>query len=70
MVFKFLEISLSLILLTFSTENKVYICKGPKSKAYHYKKNCMGLKSCSTNIFEITLDGAINLGRVRCGIEK
>ena len=49
--------------------NEVYICKGPSSKRYHYKKTCRGLKPCSTEIFTVTLKEAKQLGRTLCGWE-
>ena len=54
---------------TTSTGNDVYICKGPQSKKYHYKKDCRGLSGCSTKIYAITLSEAKNLGRGLCGWE-
>lgn len=47
----------------------VYICKGPKSKRYHYKSNCRGLSRCSTKIYKVTLEDARDLGRTLCGWE-
>ena len=51
------------------SETDVYICKGPGSKRYHYKKNCRGLLSCSTKIYEIKLSKAKELKRTLCGWE-
>ena len=51
------------------SDTDVYICKGPGSKRYHYKKNCRGLKSCSTKIYEVTLSKAKELKRTLCGWE-
>ena len=47
----------------------VYICKGPQSKKYHFKKDCRGLSNCSTNIYKVTLTEARQLGRGLCGWE-
>ncbi|WP_346882859.1 hypothetical protein [uncultured Algibacter sp.] len=58
----------SLVTSTISGTN-VYICKGPGSKRYHYKKNCRGLKSCSTKIHEVSLSKAKELKRTLCGWE-
>lgn len=44
-------------------ELKVYICNGPKSIAYHSRSNCSGLNNCSTEISEIDLSKAQNMGR-------
>lgn len=51
------------------SDTDVYICKGPGSKKYHYKKNCRGLKSCSTKIYEVSLSKAKELKRTLCGWE-
>jgi hypothetical protein len=51
------------------SDTDVYICKGPSSKRYHYKKNCRGLKSCSTKIYEVSLSEAKELKRTLCGWE-
>lgn len=47
----------------------VYICKGPSSKKYHYKKNCRGLSNCSTEIETVSLSDAKDIGRTLCGWE-
>lgn len=54
---------------TKKTEGLIYICKGPQSKRYHYKKSCRGLKPCSTKIFEVSLSKAKEMGRTLCGWE-
>ena len=54
-----------LFLTSFSYDvSGVYICKGPQSKKYHYKKDCKGLKNCSTDIYSLPLSDAKNLGRI------
>jgi hypothetical protein len=50
-------------------DTDVYICKGPGSKKYHYKKTCRGLKSCSTKTYEVSLSKARELKRTLCGWE-
>ncbi|SRX74750.1 hypothetical protein AEQU3_01730 [Aequorivita antarctica] len=61
---------LFLFLTSFSLDvSEVYICKGPQSKKYHYKKDCRGLKNCSTDIYSVPLSDAKNLGRSLCGWE-
>jgi hypothetical protein len=66
----FLGCLLLLFLTSFSLDvTEVYICKGPQSKKYHYKKDCMGLKNCSTDIYSVSLSDAKNLGRSLCGWE-
>ncbi len=47
----------------------VYIWKGPKSKKYHYKKDCRGLSNCSTDIYTVSLSDAKDAGRTLCGWE-
>ncbi len=57
-----------LLLTSFSLEvSEVYICKGPQSKKYHYKKDCRGLENCSTEIYSVSIGEAKNLGRTLCG---
>ncbi|WP_240315471.1 hypothetical protein [Aquimarina longa] len=50
-------------------DKEVYICNGPKSKRYHYRKNCRGLKRCSTRIYKMSLEEAKEEGRTLCGWE-
>ena len=52
-----------------TVHTKVFICKGPKSKRYHYKKDCRGLSRCSTKIYEVSKTEAKDLGRTLCGWE-
>lgn len=49
-----------------SCSNSVYICTGPRSKAYHSTKKCKGLRRCSREIKQITLEEAKLLGRGGC----
>ncbi|MCG2419754.1 hypothetical protein K8089_12035 [Aequorivita sp. F47161] len=61
---------LFLFLTSFSLDvSGVYICKGPKSTKYHYKKDCRGLSNCSTDTYSVTLSEAKKLGRSLCGWE-
>jgi hypothetical protein len=61
---------LFLFLTSFSSDVKeVFICKGPQSKKYHFKKDCRGLKNCSTEIYSVTLSEAKSLSRTICGWE-
>ena len=48
---------------------KVWLCKGPASKRYHFTKKCRGLANCSTPLEEVTLERAQELGRTLCGWE-
>lgn len=52
---------------TEQTDTKVYICQGSMSECYHKTKDCRGLENCSTDIKEITLEQAKQLGRRPCG---
>lgn len=45
----------------------VYICTGPQSKRYHKTPDCRGLRSCSKEIKEVTLEYAKKIGRTPCG---
>ncbi|GHC48082.1 hypothetical protein GCM10008083_09230 [Ulvibacter litoralis] len=49
--------------------SNVYICKGPSSKKYHYKKDCRGLSNCSTDVYPVSLSDAKQFGRTLCGWE-
>lgn len=60
-----------LFLTSFSSDiDEVYICKGPQSKKYHYRKDCRGLSNCTTDTYTVTLSEAKKLGRTLCGWEK
>ena len=50
-------------------ETNVYICKGKGSKKYHYVKSCRGLSNCSTNVYQVSLSKAQDIGRTVCGWE-
>jgi hypothetical protein len=50
-------------------ETNVYICKGKGSKKYHYVKSCRGLSNCSTNVYQVSLSKAQEMGRTLCGWE-
>ncbi len=54
---------------TGSVADYVYICKGPQSKKYHFKKDCRGLSRCSTDTYKVTLADAKKIGRTLCGWE-
>lgn len=44
----------------------VYICKGPKSYAYHSRSRCSGLNNCSTEIYEVNESEALSMRRTAC----
>jgi hypothetical protein len=44
----------------------VFICKGPKSYAYHSRSRCSGLNNCSTEIHEVYESDAISMRRTAC----
>ena len=60
--------SLLLLFLIFSqtTDNKVIICTGKNSHAYHKTINCHGLENCHWHTDAISKDSAISLGRKPC----
>ena len=47
---------------------KVYICQGSKSVCYHVTPDCYGLRKCSTQLKEISLDEAKKMGRRPCKV--
>lgn len=46
--------------------NKVYICTGPQSNAYHSKRRCKGLMKCSESIETVTIEEAEQMNRHPC----
>jgi hypothetical protein len=53
-----------------SPNTKVYICVSEGAYAYHYDKDCRGLKNCKHDIKEVTLDEAFKKGKKKlCGWE-
>lgn len=50
-----------------SNPDKVYICTGPYSTAYHKTRHCTGLNNCSMEIKKIQKNKAISMGRHKCG---
>lgn len=56
------------IYYTHNLLNTVYICTGPKAKAYHSTLNCRGLSKCSSDIKTITLTEAKKIKRRACKI--
>lgn len=58
-----------LILSASAPADEVYICKGRASKRYHLKKDCSGLKNCSTAVYKVTKKEAADLGRTLCKLE-
>ncbi len=52
-------------------KKEVYICNSYKSKAYHYTKDCRGLRNCNDSIRTICKEKAEKkFGRVLCGFEE
>lgn len=65
-----LTVAVSAMMLSASTPaEEVYICKGPKSKRYHLKKDCSGLGNCSTAVYKVTKKEATDAGRTLCKLE-
>lgn len=46
----------------------VYICNSSKAYAYHSTESCRGLERCTHGVSRVTLQEAINEGRVPCKI--
>lgn len=44
----------------------VYICTGGQSRRYHSVEDCPGLRRCSREVREITVDEAEEAGRTPC----
>lgn len=64
-------LSLFFLLTAFKTKEKeVFICTTKSSKKYHLKKDCRGLKKCSSKIKKITQKKAENVGRTICKLEN
>lgn len=50
--------------------NKVYLCKGSRSYAYHLDPSCKGLSKCFSNVVVVSKEEAIDKeGRKLCGYE-
>lgn len=62
-----------LFMLTGSAESDsktVYICVSPNATSYHYSKSCQGIKRCTHEIKEVSIEKAVNeYGRKLCGYE-
>lgn len=48
--------------------DKVYICTGGSSQCYHSRNTCSGLRRCSGEIKQITLEQAQKMNRRPCKI--
>lgn len=57
----------SLLLPACGKSDKVYICTGPQSHAYHTDRHCKGLDRCSGDIETVSVDEAEDMGRHPCG---
>lgn len=40
--------------------DSVYLCMGSMSRTYHNTEYCKGLKRCSTMLFKVSLNDAVN----------
>lgn len=47
---------------------KVYVCTSSGSKVWHCKRNCSGLKNCSSEIRETTMGSLRSQYKKPCGI--
>ena len=57
---KLLPAVLLLVFSSFVPADKVALCKSATSVAYHSKKTCRGIKSCSHDVIEVAAKQAIN----------
>lgn len=48
----------------------VYLCESTGARRYHYQKDCRGLKNCSYQIRQTTIDEAREKGKTLCGWER
>lgn len=66
-----LLLSLSAVAFAFSftSERTVYLCNSETAYAYHYDKNCRGLKNCTHGLIEVTESKAKSQKRKLCGWE-
>lgn len=62
-LFPALLLSLALAISSPAADQKVYICTGPKSVCYHKTKTCSGLKKCSGQVKQVSLQEAEKMGR-------
>lgn len=60
-----------LLAVPFSTNcqsERVYICTGSSSKAYHRTSYCRGLNNCRASVKAVSKATAVQMGRVPCKI--
>ncbi|MDG1333023.1 MAG: hypothetical protein P8P74_11885 [Crocinitomicaceae bacterium] len=66
---KILLVSALVTLLSVSDDTKVYICDSENAVAYHYTKECRGIKRCTHEILKVTKKEAVEKELKLCGWE-
>lgn len=61
-------ILLSLALFACVAGDNVYVCTGPHAHRYHKSASCEGLRNCSREIKQVTLEQAKKLHKTPCHI--
>lgn len=57
----------TIVLFSFASPKRdVYVCESSTAYAYHYSKNCTGLRRCSHKIITMKEADAIKKGRKAC----
>ncbi len=64
-----LSSALFVVVSASSNSTKVYICDSENAVAYHYTKNCRGIKPCTHDVLEVTVVKAKEKGLRLCGWE-
>jgi hypothetical protein len=61
-------ILLSLALFACVAGDNVYICTGPHARRYHKSATCKGLRNCSCEIKQVSLEKAKKMHKTPCHI--
>lgn len=61
-------LAIPFLFLACTTSDGVYICTGPQSRRYHKSASCKGLRNCSREIKQVTLEQAKKLHKTPCRI--
>lgn len=59
-------LALGFLPLCALAQRTVYICTGPNSRKYHSVSTYYGLRRCSAEIRQITIEKARSMGRTGC----
>ena len=68
-MFKLLLTFSLLSFLSIEDPPKVYICDSENAVAYHYTKECRGIKLCTHEILKVTKEEALEKKLKLCGWE-